>query len=299
MSPRGADSFTRHAAAVEQRREAAMESYGPTADYFGVDSGQVTVVRFLEQGPELAYAATHRVPVANRRYPVDALCLDQMDDGSPCPFCQSEDPDVRGRSTKGFINVIWRGNLALQQLNEQTLAQNQQRVAQGQQPLLTFTLAPVFKRSQNGIPEKDKASGKKIVSGYADGIFLWKCSNTVFQEILSKDSTYHGLMSRDFTVRRQGSSMQDTKYFIEPADVNSPPQAMSPADQALANAKYDLDKFIAPPSLEAASSMLVSSGPSTAPLQRGAGLQTAIPSTTAPNPFAQGGAVPPPVPQSS
>ncbi len=309
MSPRGSASFTRHAAAVEQRREQAMTSFGPQADYFSVSAGQFCVVRFLEQGEELAYAAVHRVQFGNSRYPNDVICLDQNDDGSPCPFCSSDDKEVRSRSTKGYLNLIWRGGDWIQQVNQQILAQNQQRVAQGQNPYLTYTLAPVYKRSQNGFPEKDQ-SGAKIVTGYADGIFLWKCSNTVFQELLSKDQTWRGLMSRDFTVRRQGSSMQDTVYYLEPYNVEGGEQPMSAADQALAQNKYDLDAFITPPSFEDARKMLSggSQGP-TGTFMRGGGqipaggLAPAVPNTGgAGSPFDLGGSpmkasVPPIPPQ--
>lgn len=228
---------------------------GPIADYFNVADGQIAIVRFLEQGEDLAYASVHRVPVANRQYPADYLCLDQNDDGTPCPFCLSEDKDVRGRRTQGYINLIWRGSEVFQQYNVQIQQRNIQVMQQGQQPSMLYTLAPVFKRGQNGIPEKGPDK-KKIVVGYGDGIFLWKCSNTVYQQLVQKDQVFHGLMSRDFTVRRIGSGMQDTVYFVEPFDANSGEVPMSAADMALANAKYDLDKFITPMSQQEAQATL-------------------------------------------
>jgi hypothetical protein len=299
--PRGAESFTRHQAAKEERRAKAMAAWGPRADYFSLNSGQIVVARFLEQGQELAWAASHRVPTQNSRYPQAVLCLDQSDDGTPCPFCQSENKDIRGRSTNGYVNVIWRGGQPIQQVNQSILAQNQQLVAQGQTPYMTYTLAPVYRRQEGAKPGEyappmrdDTQGGRPIIVGYADGIFLWKCSNTVFDELRDYDSTYRGLMSRDFTIRRQGSTMQDTKYFINPVDVNAGEQPMSAADLALAQTKYNLDRFITPMSYEDAMKML-SSGVSAIPptFQRGQGMPSgpgalapAIPQTgTGPSPF--------------
>ena len=253
--PRGSDSFNKHKAAVEQRRENATSQFGPQADYFGIDGGQFAAVRFLEEGADIAWAATHRVPAPGRRYPQDVVCLDQEDEGTPCPFCASEHKDIRSRSTKGFYNVIWRGNIGFQQVNQSILANNQAKIAQGLMPDATYTLAPVYKRNEWNSPAKDQA-GNKIILGYEDGVFLWKASKTVHDLIVSKDSTYHGLMSRDFVVRREGSTKEDTKYYIEPLQVDQPPQPLTEADQALLSKKYDLGQFIDPMPYEQAAAML-------------------------------------------
>jgi hypothetical protein len=258
MSPRGADSFNKHNAAVEQRREEQQAQFGPKADYFKIDGGQFAAIRFLEQGTDIAWASMHRVPVAGSPYPRDVVCLDQQDDGTPCPFCQSGFKGVRARSTKGFYNVLWRGNAGFQSVNQQILANNAQLLQQGQPPQSVYTLAPIYKRNEYGTPEKD-SSKNPIILGYEDGIFLWKCSKTVHDQIISKDSAYHGLCSRDFVVTRQGKTKDDTKYFIEPLDVNAGAVPMSDQDIALVNAegkRYDLDKFIEPMSYEAAAQMV-------------------------------------------
>lgn len=248
--PRGAQTFNKHQAAVEQNRAEQQAAFGPKADYFGLQSGQIAVVRFLEQGPEISWASMHRVPMG-RQYPQDVLCLDQEDDGTPCPFCQSEFKEIKARSTKGFYNVIWRGNQAFQQYNQQLVAYNAAQLQAGQPPALAYTLAPVYKRNAYGSPEKG-ADNNKIILGYDDGIFLWKASKTVHEQIVAKDGTYHGLTTRDFTVRRQGATKEDTAYFIEPMNVETGAQPMSAADQQLATKRYDLDKFITPMSYDEA-----------------------------------------------
>jgi hypothetical protein len=245
--PRGAASFQKTSEAQEARRE---EMNGPRADYFKLEGGQIAIVRFLEQGDEIAYYVTHRVPMPGRPYPQDVPCLDQNDDGTPCPGCQSEHKGVRARSTKGLHNVIHRGGLPIQTLNQQIEAFNAQAAASGQAQYPTYALAPVYKRNEWGSPEKDQQSNQKIILGWADGVFLWKASKGVFEQILSKDQTYRGLMSREFTIRRQGATKDDTKYFIEPLNVDGGEEGMTQEDFALTQAKYDLDAIMRPPSYE-------------------------------------------------
>lgn len=294
--PRGSDSFNKHKAAVEQRREDAQAQFGPKADFFGLKGGQFAAVRFLEQGTEIAWAAMHRIPVADRQYPQDVVCLDQEDDGTPCPFCRSEHKGIRARSTKGFYNVIWRGGQDFQNVNQQILANNATLIASGQPPQPVYQLAPVYKRNEWGSPEKGQ-DGNKVILGYADGIFLWKASKTVHDLIVSKDSTYQGLMTRDFVIRRVGNTKDDTVYYIDPLNVNVGVVPMTPDDQALATKKYELDKFISPMSFENASLML-SGTPSAGPqgtFDRGAtpvgmppvpgSLQQGVPDPNAPSPF--------------
>jgi len=280
------------------------------ADFFGLKHGEIAIVRLLEQGADLAYASLHKIPVSNRRYPVDQLCLDQDDQGVPCPYCASPEKEIRSRRTVGFINVLWRGSEAYQQYNQQLQAQNAQLMAAGQAPYMLYTLAPTYKRSQNNIPVRDDQTKQKIVTGYADGVFLWKCSKKVYDLLVQMDQTYRGLMSRDFTVRRHGSTMEDTTYFVDPFDVNRGEVPMSPVDIALANTKYDLDKFITPPSFEEAAKTLGGAGASQADGQfvRGAGVAVPPPPQVSSaiaglppgvNPFAAGQAMPasqPPIP---
>jgi hypothetical protein len=252
--PRGAESFSKHNQAVEQRREEAQSQYGPKADYFKISGGQFAVLRFLEQGTDIAWASNHRVPTGGA-YPSDELCLDQNDDGTPCPYCASEFKDVRARSTKGYYNVIWRGNVAFQQLNAQILANNAIKVQNGQPPDPTYTLAPIYKRNSWGSPERDP-NRQPIILGYEDGIFLWKSSKTVHNQLVEKDSHYQGLMSRDFVVRRTGNKVDDTAYYIDPANVNVGAIPMSAEDQALYEKRYNLDEFITPKTYEAAAELL-------------------------------------------
>ena len=97
---------------------------------------------------------------------------------------------------------------------------------------------PVYERDDNGRPKRN--NGKPVIVDRADGIFLWKCSWTVFSLLREKDVKYKGLMSRDWEIKREGSGLDDTKYFIEQAVPDGGPQPLTIADLSLAAQKYDL-----------------------------------------------------------
>lgn len=216
--PTGAEAFKQKQQVKESQR-AAQGAGSIKADYFSIAGNTYAVVRFLEQGSELTFADVHRIPVVGKQYPQDFICLDNGDDGTPCPGCQSADDKLRRRVTKGFVNLIWREG-------------------------------PVYERNDYGTPKKDQGSGKPIIVGRADGVFLWKCSGEVFTEILAKDDKYKGISSRDFEIRRTGTTMQDTKYALDPAEVDGGPQPMTIGDQALAEKKYNLAEIITPLSFQ-------------------------------------------------
>ena len=240
--PKGSAAFDSHQRAVEERRSAGGDF--PRADFFKLEDGEQALVRFLEQGDDLTYAIVHRIKVPNLQWPQDMVCLDQNDDGTPCPACQSSDKKIRARSTKGFVNIIWRGNQAMQQHNDQLRQMNQ---TQGTNHRL-YKLAPTYKRDENGWLEKDD-NGVKTVIGYGDGIWLWKCTKSVFEELLKMDRMFKGRMTREMVVRRQGAGLKDTKYLIEPVDPTVA-QPMGPEDQALYPNRFDVDALTKPPTYE-------------------------------------------------
>lgn len=219
MSPSGSAAFEKHSSAIAARRSSGEYQ---RVDYFTLKDGESARVRFLEQGENLTWALSHRIKTPGLQYPQDVLCLDQEDEGTSCPACQSDIKEVRSRSTKGYINVIWRGSEESE-----------------------YSRAPVYKRNDKGAVEK-APNGQKVITELADSVWLWKCSKTVFEQILSKDKTYKGLMSRDFVVSRKGASLENTTYFIEQAVVDGGPEAMTIADQSLAGSKFDIVKLTTP-----------------------------------------------------
>lgn len=236
--PTGAEGFRRKQ--EQKATQQAASNFGIKADFFGIEDGQIAVVRFLEQGDQLCYADSHKIPTPGMEFGSDLLCLDQQDDGTVCPGCQSEIDSIRRRSTRGYLNLIWRD------VSGDPTRYPSVQPAPPAPPITSglYVSGPVYERNDFGTPKKH--GKKKIITGYASGVFLWKCSNDVFTGLLEKDGKYRGLMSRDFEIKRVGSGPRDTKYMIEPADVDGGPQAMTVADQGLAEKKYDLAELTKP-----------------------------------------------------
>jgi hypothetical protein len=229
VSPSGLESFERHADVISARRSSS--EFIPI-NYFGIKDGETARVRFLEQGAELTWAISHRIKTPGLQYPQDVLCLDQEDEGTPCPACQSDIKEIRSRSTKGYVNIIWRGT--------------------EESPYLK---APVYKLNDKGFVEKNQMK-QKIITGFEDGIFLWKCSKTVFENLLIKDQSYKGIMSRDFVVSRKGAEMDNTSYAIEPAVIDGGPEPMTPQDAVLTQKKFNIAELTTPGSYENMVSLL-------------------------------------------
>jgi hypothetical protein len=241
--PKGIQSFEKSNQAAKARR--ASQGDFIRADFFSLKDGEMARVRFLEQGDDITWAYCHRAPVSGSKWPQELICLDQEDEGAPCPICSSEDQEVRKRSKKGYLNVIWRGNEELAAENEKIDAENVKLASEDKPLKLKFKLSPIYKKNEKGVPEKDQM-GQKFITEFDDGVWLWKCSKTVLESLIPKDNAYKGLMSRDFSVIRQGSGLEDTKYIIEPAVVDGGAEPLTVADNILAKEKYNLDAFTTP-----------------------------------------------------
>jgi hypothetical protein len=231
--PSGASNFEKHTAVISARRNS--KTTFERVEYFQILDGQTARVRFLEQGEDLTYAQTHRIRNSYGYYN-DVPCLDQLDDGTSCPACQSDLKDIRMRGTKGYLNLIWRGTEDSQ-----------------------YTRSPVYKRNDKGVAEKD-ANKQKIITGFEDLVWLWKSPKGVFEQVLAKDKSYKGLMSRDFLVSRKGATKENTNYFIEPAVVDGGLEPMTVADQNLAQGKFNLVNLSSPGSFEEMQQLLVGQG---------------------------------------
>lgn len=189
--------------------EARRNSGGPNALWFRLDDGDETIVRFLEQGEDIFWCYMHEVPVENRSFGRDVVCVNQEDDGTPCPGCEQGLP----RRFKGFINLIWDD-------------------------------APKFKKDSEGKLVKGD-DNKPIILGHEPQIAVWGSGIRVFEDLEDTDSTYRGLCSRRFKVKRSGTKL-NTKYKIKPAEIDSGAQEMSSKEKELAKNKYDLAEFVKP-----------------------------------------------------
>jgi hypothetical protein len=196
---------------VNERRQAA----GGFVPRFRLAGGETATVRFLEEGDDVHWAWVAQMPPrGNQRFGDYEPTRDQKKDGStPCPLAENKVPLM----FRGWINLIWRD-------------------------------APVYKRNAEGRMVKDP-SGKYVIEGRKDGVFIWEAGITVFEELAALDRAFKGLCSRDFQVRRIGSD-QTTRYGIIPANPDGGPQDMSANDKELASKKHDLTPFVTPKSYE-------------------------------------------------
>lgn len=169
--------------------------------------GESATVRFLEQSNDIFYYYYHDFSHIDKDngFKYSFPCLDQEDEGKPSPGNELDFP----RKFKTAVNVIWRD-------------------------------APDYERDSEGKIVVD-GNGKWKQIGTKDQVAVWEGGPTIYQTLAAKDQKYNGLASRDLEVTRSGTGF-DTKYAIEPADIDSGPVPPSESDKELAKGKYDLDK---------------------------------------------------------
>jgi hypothetical protein len=205
-----ARGFGALATAKEDISQRQAEGGGNFVRYFRIGDGETAIVRFLEEGEDVACGWVHLVTVPGKKVPLQVPCIDQDEEGrrnlgKDCPGCEKE-LDLKFR---GKINLIFRD-------------------------------APV----------QTKVGPKKWeTTGHEDQVVVWDASFTVLQDLQEKDVDYKGLRSRDFKVKRIGEEFE-TKYFIGPADPDGGPQPMSESDKELEANKYDLNELTVPSSYE-------------------------------------------------
>jgi hypothetical protein len=198
---------------VSKDQESWRGGGGQRALWFRLQSGDETVVRFLEQGDDVAWAYMHQVPVEGRQWGRPVPCLDQDKEGIDCPGCEREIP----LKFQGYINLIWED-------------------------------APVFKRDDDGRLQRD-SDGDPITLSNKPQVAIWSSGIRLFEELEEMDTNYRGLTSRRFKVKRKGKKL-DTKYIITPEDIDAGPQDFTDEETALANSKYDLGEYITPGTYE-------------------------------------------------
>jgi hypothetical protein len=149
---------------AQQDIENRKNSGGGGVRFFRIGSGETAVVRFLEEGDNVACGWVHLKKVPGRSFPLQIPCIDQDDEGRrnlgrDCPGCEQE-LDLKFR---GKINLIHRD-------------------------------APVT----------EKEGDRWVTVGNEDAVVVWDASFEVLQDLQEKDFDYKGLKSRDFKVKRVG-----------------------------------------------------------------------------------------------
>ena len=169
--------------------------------------GESATVRFLEQGEDIFYYYYYDFSHIDKDngFKYSFPSLDQEDEGKPDPGADHDFP----RKFKTAVNVIWRD-------------------------------APDYERDSDGKIVVDGSGNWKQI-GTRDQIAVWEGGPRIYETLAKKDVAYKGLASRDLEITRSGTGF-DTKYAIEPADIDSGPVPPSDSDKELAKDKYDLEK---------------------------------------------------------
>jgi hypothetical protein len=185
-----------------------IDSYGKGANAIFLklpNDGDEATVRFLEEGDEVYSYWFHDFSHVDPEngWMTKVPCLDQDEDGTPCPGCRESLP----RKFQGLINIIWRDG-------------------------------PVFAKNDDGSIDWDNQTGTGDVNAvWRQGITVF---NKVLRR---KDDKFSGLTSRDFDITRQGTKWNDTSYSVDPNDPDGGKKALSAADKKLVESKYDLEKL--------------------------------------------------------
>jgi hypothetical protein len=187
------------------------------------------IVRFLEQGQEVNNYPVHEYKVpdgAGGFYNRKFTCLTEA--GVPsnqCPGCAAG----LKRKSRGVYNLIERNR-------------------------------PILRKGQDGKALKNP-DGSWMIDGYVDTVVIANVGGPTAEMLRKTDGSMGGLMSRDWHVVYSGDTFQS--WFMTPvADAagNSMATPMSEADFALAAAKHDLDKYMAPPSMQEAAQIVAKYG---------------------------------------
>lgn len=184
-----------------------IDSYGgSSALYLKLpNDGDEATVRFLEEGDDVYSYWFHDFSHVDKGegWKTKVPCLDQDEDGTPCPGCRDGLP----RKFQGLINIIWRDG-------------------------------PVFAKNDDGSIDWDKQTGTgDVIAVWRQGITVF---NKVLRR---KDDKFSGLTTRDFDIVREGTEWNNTSYNVDPNDPDGGPQPLSAADKKLAEEKYDLEKL--------------------------------------------------------
>ncbi len=116
---------------------------------------------------------------------------------------------------------------------------------------------PILRKGADGKVIK-LADGSYVVDGYGDEVVVWECANTTLQYIKECDNNFGGLMSRDLRLGLSGNNFQP--YSLFPASIDGGAQPLNETDQALLGKRHDIDKFMAPPTLQEAATIVAKYG---------------------------------------
>lgn len=234
--PKGWGGIEEQTQATAMARQRAQETFLPELRVNQKNPGPY-VIRLLEQGQDVNNYAVHEYKEPgqngqffNRRFTCSAQAPWNID----CAGCRAS----MKRKTRGVFNLIQRGR-------------------------------PVFRKDNEGKAMKDGA-GNYYVDGYADTVVIASVGGPTAEMLRLADGQYQGLMSRDFVVAYSGDTFQ--AWNLAPAidqQGNAMAAPMSDADFQLAASKFDLDRYMAPPTQQEAAQIIQRFGANSGASQQG------------------------------
>lgn len=206
--PRGFAGIREAADKINAARERAanQEDFQPILWFKLPKSGDSAIIRPLEEGEDVAYAAVHELQIPTLKYPINIVCVNQKNDDTDCPGCEAG----LKRKMQGWLNVIWRN-------------------------------APVYELTEDG----RKYDTSKPTGESKDQVALLSSGVNMFTRWDELDEDNDGITSRDFTIKRSGTGTSTT-YKITPVKTGGKNKAvaLSAADKKLLASKPDLNPFI-------------------------------------------------------
>lgn len=153
-----ASGFSRVREAQKEIESQRNRPKGPRANWFKLkEVGATADVRFLEENDEVEFHRIHKVDVAYSQYPLDVLCVDQKNDGTPCPGCEMG----LVRSWKGWINLIERNAPVLNEDGSKT-GETADRVAIWSSGPNLFTQLDELNDEWDGLSSRDFTAKRKV-----------------------------------------------------------------------------------------------------------------------------------------
>lgn len=170
------------------------------------------VIRFVQNHDDIEWARKWKLPPNSQfRYGEEVNCVDQFDDGTPDPGFAAN------------LRSTWKAY-----------------------PLLIWRNAPVYAKDAQGNFLKD-GNGNRQITGYADQLAVWECSNKVYTTLQSIEGSIRGLANQDLKVTRIGTD-QNTVYNFFPEGMPGP---LSPADQmVVTQQRIDVSPFVKIPTFD-------------------------------------------------
>lgn len=183
--PKGLRKIEQLAAEAKQR----SDNYGSGEGLLRalvLKKGDTAKGRFLEEGDDIWYLYTHELPKKpGQNFGDRVLCLDQDDEGKPCPGCET---DGVSRTPRVVINFL--------RYDE-----------------------PKLRRDEKGKPVKDQ-QGNYVFDGVAPQVVVWNAPQSVGGRLAFLESQRGGLTNHVCTIHRTQDNQNP--WMIDVVETKAP-----------------------------------------------------------------------------